>query len=167
MDRHPKGCLLFDWGDTLMRDFKEFSGPMKDWPRVETLPGAADMLAVLHPDWTLAVATNAEDSAEADIRAALQRVELDRWLDRVYCFKNIGYKKPSREFYQYILDDLKLSARSVFMVGDNLAADVLGANACGIRAIWFNPHSLVIRKGDLHRTIHTLAALPALLEDFL
>jgi len=27
MDHPIKGCILFDWGDTLMRDFKEFSGP--------------------------------------------------------------------------------------------------------------------------------------------
>ena len=142
MRRHPQGCILFDWGDTLMRDFKEFNGPMKDWPRVEAVPGAAETLAALRPDWTLALATNANDSAEADIRAALQRVNLDRWLDKVYCFKKIGHKKPSLEFYQYILDDLKLTPRSICMVGDNFEADVLGANACGMRAIWFNEHSL-------------------------
>ena len=34
MKHPPKGCLLFDWGDTLMRDFKEFDGPMKDWRRL-------------------------------------------------------------------------------------------------------------------------------------
>ena len=100
------------------------------------------MLAALHPDWTLALATNADDSDEADIRAALQRVNLDRCLDKVYCFKKIGYKKPSLEFFQYILDDLKLTPQSVCMVGDNYEADVLGANACGIRAVWFNEHSL-------------------------
>jgi putative hydrolase of the HAD superfamily len=167
MDRNTRGCLLFDWGDTLMRDFKEFNSPMKDWPRLEAVPGAAEMLAILRPDWTLALATNAEDSTEADIRAALQRVGLDQFLDRVYCFKMIGHKKPSFEFFQYILDDLNLSPRFLCMVGDNYHADVLGANACGIRAIWFNEHSLIVRKGELHRTIHTLRALPHSLEDFL
>jgi len=166
MPGNPKGCILFDWGDTLMRDFKEYTGPMKDWPRVEALPGAAEMLAALHPDWTLALATNADVSSEADIRAALQRVALDRWLDRIYCFKKIGYKKPSREFYRYIRADLKLPPQSLCMVGDSYEADVLGANACGLRAIWFNEHSLEEREDAMHRTIHTLSALPEVLNTY-
>jgi putative hydrolase of the HAD superfamily len=159
MDRRPQGCLLFDWGDTLMRDFKEFSGPMKDWPEVEALPGAAEMLAGLHPDWILAVATNADVSEEAEIRAALNRVGLDRWLDKIYCFKKIGHKKPSPEFFAYILNDLGLAPDRVVMVGDNYEADVLGANACGLRAVWFNEFSQEDRRNDMHCTIHDLRAL--------
>jgi putative hydrolase of the HAD superfamily len=166
MPRNPKGCILFDWGDTLMRDFKEYSGPMKDWPVVEAIPGAAEMLAALHPHWRLALATNAEVSSEADIRAALKRVDLDCWLDKIYCFKKIRYKKPALEFYRYILADLKLSPECLCMVGDNYEADVLGANACGMRAIWFNSHSLEERSGHLHRTIHALSALPEVLKIF-
>jgi FMN phosphatase YigB (HAD superfamily) len=162
-----KGCILFDWGDTLMRDFKEFSGPMKDWPFLEAIPGAAEMLAILRPDWNLALATNAMDSDETDIRTALQRVGLNHLLDKVYCFKKIGYKKPSPAFYQYILADLKLTSRSICMVGDNYEVDVLGANACGFRAIWFNEHSLEAREDDLHRTVHALSTLPDLLKKFL
>ncbi len=117
-----------------MRDFNEFNGPMKDWPRVQAVPGAAETLAVLRPHWTLALATNANDSTEADIRAALRRVDLD--------------------------DDLKLPPCLICMVGDNYEADVMGANACGMRAIWFNEHSLKVRENDLQRTIHELRALP-------
>jgi HAD superfamily hydrolase (TIGR01509 family) len=167
MHRQPKGCLLFDWGDTLMRDFKDYRGPMKDWPRLEAIPGAPEALAALHPGWTLALATNANDSDEADIRATLQRVDLDQFLDRVYCFKNVGHKKPSVAFYQYILADLGLTNRSACMVGDNFEVDVLGANACGMRAIWFNEHFLESRENVLLRTIHNLNALPDVLENFM
>jgi FMN phosphatase YigB (HAD superfamily) len=164
MPGHPKGCILFDWGDTLMVDYTEFHGPMKDWPRVAALPGALEVLAVLQADWKLAVATNAADSDEKDIRLALQRVDLERWLDTVYCFKKIGYKKPAREFYQQILADLDLAPQLVCMVGDNYEADVLGANACGIPAIWLNERSQEERQAKLHRTIHRLSALPEALK---
>lgn len=167
MQRHSQGCILFDWGDTLMRDFKQFNGPMKDWPRLEAIPGAAEILAALYPNWILALATNADVSDEADIRAALLQVNLDLWLDKVYCFRKIGFKKPSLRFYQYILDDLKFTPQSIFMVGDNYETDVLGANLCGIRAIWFNEHSLEVREDGLHRTIHDLQALPGCLENFI
>lgn len=167
MEHSTRGCILFDWGDTLMRDFKEFRGAMKDWPRLETIPGAAETLAALRSDWILALATSADVSTEADIREALQRVGLDHLLDKIYCFKNTGHRKPSREFYQYILKDLKLPPRSIWMVGDSYEADVLGAIACGLRAIWFNEHSLEERSGDLQRTIHDLRALPEALKDFM
>ena len=57
-------CVLFDWGNTLMRDFPEARGPMADWPRVETLPGVEEVLRQLRPRWTLALATNAVASDE-------------------------------------------------------------------------------------------------------
>jgi FMN phosphatase YigB (HAD superfamily) len=161
------GCILFDWGDTLMRDFKEFHGPMKDWPCVEAVAGAGELLSRLNPDWTLALATNAVDSDEADIRAALLRADLDRWLARVYCFKQIGYRKPSLEFFQFLLDDLKVTPARACMVGDLFEVDVLGANACGIRAIWFNEWTDEVRQGALHRTIHALRELPEALKDLM
>ena len=81
------GCILFDWGDTLMRDFREFSGPMASWPEVRALPGAGEVLSALRPHWRLALATNAADSSEAEIRDALERVDLSPLIDKVYCFR--------------------------------------------------------------------------------
>jgi putative hydrolase of the HAD superfamily len=164
MRRRTKGCILFDWGDTLMRDFKEFNGPMKDWPRVEAVPGAAELLACLHTDWILAIATNADVSTEADIRSALQRVNLERWLDKIYCYKKIGHKKPSPEFFTYILNDLKLTPKQVIMVGDNYETDVLGANRSSLRAVWFNERSQEAHTEDMVRTIHQLGELPAIID---
>lgn len=160
---HRRGWVLFDWGDTLMRVFFEYPGPMKDWPRVEILPGALEMLALLAPDWGLALATNAADSDEADIRAALDRVGLDRLLERIYCSRRIGCSKPSADFFRSILDDLSLPPDQVIMVGDDFEADVLGANAAGIRGIWYNTRDKRSRSARLHCTVHDLAELPALL----
>jgi HAD superfamily hydrolase (TIGR01662 family) len=163
MDQKPRGCILFDWGDTLMRDNKNFSTAMKDWPEVEAIPGAAEILPVLHSQWSLAIATNADVSVEKDVRAALNRVNLNQWLDKIYCSKTIGYSKPSTGFFMYILNDLKLSPHSIFMVGDNFKADVLGANRCGIRGVWFNDLDQENRKTHMVRTIHRLSDLPAVL----
>ena len=79
-------CILFDWGDTLMRVFPEYDGPMVGWPEVAAVSHAAEALEALRPGWLLAVATNAAASEEADIRAALRRAGLDRFFDRIYCF---------------------------------------------------------------------------------
>lgn len=149
-----------------MRDFSMFDGPMYTWPKVEALPGVNDTLAALHPHWLLAVATNAAASDEAAIRAALARVELDAFIDRVYCFQNIGHQKPSPAFFEYILNDLGLPPEQVMMVGDHIVADVMGASGCGIRAVWLNQRTDDIRTEDLIRTIHRFDELPALLESW-
>lgn len=164
-DVKPNGCLLFDWGDTLMRDFSSFNGPMKDWPIVEAMPGAQETLAALHADWTLALATNADVSTEDDIWAALHRVGLDLELDKVYSYKKIGHKKPSPEFFQHILNDLRLTPDQVVMVGDSYENDVLGANRSGLRAIWFNWQTSEIRETVSYRTIHELGELPGILKN--
>jgi putative hydrolase of the HAD superfamily len=148
-----------------MRDFSAFEGPMKDWPIVEAVPGAQEALTALHADWTLALATNADDSAEEDIWAALRRVGLDQELDKVYCYTNIGYKKPSPKFFQHILADLHLTPDQVVMIGDSYENDVLGANRSGLRAIWFNWQTSEIRETVRHRTIHELGELPGILKE--
>jgi putative hydrolase of the HAD superfamily len=108
MEQKPNAYILFDWGDTLMHDNMNFSPAMKDWPVVEAIPGAAEILPMLHSHWTLAIATNADVSLEQDVRAALQRVNLNQWLDKIYCSKTIGYTKPSIEFFRHIVNDLNL-----------------------------------------------------------
>jgi len=153
-------CILFDWGDTLMRDFTEFEGPMVSWPKVEAMPYAGQVLAELHDQAILAVATNADVSTEADIRAALERVDLGRFLDRIYCVRGVGYRKPSKEFFEHILTDLGIDRSQVIMVGDYLEVDVLGANACGIRGVWYNHRRQEKREGEMFRTILDLRDLP-------
>jgi putative hydrolase of the HAD superfamily len=156
-------ALLFDWGDTLMRVFPQAAGPMAAWPQVEAVPEAAAALAALQPTWTLAVATNATESAEAEIRAALARVELDHFFERIYCFRTLGRQKPDPVYFTAILADLELPPERVVMVGDSFTADVAGAVQCGLAAVWFNPRTPEVREGPGLATIHDLSELPAAL----
>lgn len=159
-------CILFDWGDTLMRVLG-YSGPMAGWPHVEAIPHAVEVLTELSQHWPLALATNAADSDEADIRAALRRVRLDQLLDKVYCCRTLGHRKPSHQFYTHIADDLKLDGSRLVMIGDDFEADVLGANQAGLYAIWFNERSHKELTGRLHCTIHDFRELPTSLATWL
>ena len=163
MNRESR-CILFDWGDTLMRVFSEFAGPMFTWPRVEMVSGIKEMLIELQGEWMLALATNAVESQERDIWMALERVGLEELIDRVYCYRMIGYKKPATEYFEYILNDLGIEREAVVMVGDDFGTDVMGANRNGIRAIWFNERSDEERVSEMHRTMHELSELPGELE---
>ena len=160
------GCLLFDWGNTLMREFAGAAGPMVDWPRVAAMPGAVEALTLLRRERWLALATNAVDSDEAQIRGALARVGLEVLLDAVYCFRRIGHRKPSEAFFRHILADLGIGPDRVIMIGDDFDADVLGANRAGLRAVWFNERTAERLSGPLYRTIHHFDELAATLLDW-
>ncbi len=159
-------CVLLDWGDTLMRDFPKFSGAMAAWPHVEAIPNVKDMLVELHPQWTLALATNSIDSDETAIWEALDRVGLGSLLDKVYCFQSIGHSKPAPDFFDYIVKDLLMDRHRIVMVGDGFEKDVLGANQSGIRGIWFNESSDQVRVGKMHKTISDFRSLPEALATF-
>ncbi|MHB1295538.1 MAG: HAD family hydrolase [Anaerolineae bacterium] len=161
--RAPRRALLIDWGDTLMRDIAAFHGPMVTWPRVETLPDAAETLAALRPNWWLALATNAADSDEGQIRAALERGGLGGLLDRIYCRRNVGQPKPSAAFFAHVLADLGVGAEDAVMVGDSLTTDVVGALQCGLWAVWLHEGAGDAALGPRMRTAHGWREVPATL----
>lgn len=159
-----KNCLLLDWGDTAMRVFSEFEGPMNAWPRVEAVDGITGALTTLRQHWTIVLTTNAADSEEGEIWLALERAGLDELIDRVYCFRGVGHRKSEPAFLQHVLTDLGIEPEAAVMVGDDFEVDVLSANRIGIRAIWFHEKADEERTGPLHRTVHHPRELPGALE---
>lgn len=154
--------ILFDWGDTLMKDFPS-DRPMVEWDYVEAVAGAGEVLNRLGPQAALILATSAAVSDESQIRGALKRVDLDAHIQKIYCFKNTGLKK-SPGFYRHILHDLDASPAEAVMVGDSFENDVLAASQAGIYAVWFNPQADEKREGPRYTTIYSLTELPSLLE---
>ena len=151
--------VLFDWGDTVMRDHPEIITPMVEWETVEVIDGVADVLATLHASGRrILLATSAAISDEDQIRGALARGGLASYFSRIYCFKNTNLPK-GKAFYRHILSDLKVSASEALMVGDGFEKDVQIPNSLGIFAVWFNPRTDEIQKGELCVTVHSMGEL--------
>jgi putative hydrolase of the HAD superfamily len=160
--RYP--TVLFDWGDTVMRDYPERTAPMVEWENVEVIDGISDVLAYLHSTGRqIVLATSAEISDESQIRGALARGGLDRYFSGIYCFKNTNLPKGD-EFYRYILEDLQLPASDVIMVGDGFEKDIRIPNALGMFAVWFNPKTVAVRRDEMHFTVHSMGQLRAFFE---
>ena len=156
--------VLFDWGDTVMRDNPALTVPMVEWETVEAIEGIAEVLAYLRSSARQVVlATSADISDEEQIRGALRRVDLVDYFSRIYSFRNTGLPK-GEAFYKHILSDLGIPATDALMVGDSFAKDVQAANAVGIFAIWFNPRSGELHTGDLHVTAHSMQDLRSFFE---
>ncbi len=147
---------LFDWGNTLMVDFPEYSGRMCDWPRVAAVDGAVEALQCLNRSHRLYVATGAADSSAKEIEQALERVGLSPFISGCFCQENLGIGKGSKAFYAAILRSLQVEPAHVTMVGDDYGRDIRPALEAGLNAVWFHPagegegvDSRVRRIGDL------------------
>lgn len=161
MTENPLPCptVLFDWGDTVMRDYPSRTTPMVEWETVEVIEGIADVLAYLHSSGRrIVLATSAAISDESQIRGALARVRLDIYFSRIYCFKNTNLPK-GEAFYRYILNDLRIPASDALMVGDGFEKDVQIPNSLGIFAVWFNSGPGETRKSKLYITVHSMREL--------
>jgi putative hydrolase of the HAD superfamily len=157
----PYPTVLFDWGDTVMRDDPASTVPMVEWQTVEVVAGIADVLDYLHASGRrIALATSANISTVRQIYGALARGGLDRYFARIYSFKNTNLPK-GEAFYRHILSDLHLATSEALMVGDHFEKDVQAANAVGISAVWFNPRSEERPRGDLYVTVHSMQELLA------
>lgn len=161
MDLKLYSVILFDWGETVMKDDPTQTAPMVDWPQVEMVAGVDALLENLHASGkTIALATSAEVSNETQIRGALARLNLNQYFDKIYSFRTTGLQK-SAAFYEYVLEDLKIQPAEALMIGDSFEKDVLAANQVGIAAVWFNPSTPEKRNGAGFVTVNSLAELLA------
>ncbi len=133
-----KKFILFDWGNTIMRDFTDETGVMYKWNKVESMPNAEKILVELSGFADCFIATNAKDSEKSDIVKALQRVELHRYFIDIFCFKELGVAKPAFAYFNAIANCLQASKNEMVMIGDDLIADVEGATNFGIDAVLYD-----------------------------
>ena len=124
-DRRP--WLLCDWGGTVMEDRPGSAGPMFQWTHLIALEGCKETLTLLTQHYRFALATNAAESDEAEIRLALKEVRLNAFFEHVFCARTLGVRKPSRAFFDIIATTLKRPAAELTMLGDDFEIDVEGS----------------------------------------
>ena len=65
----------------------------------------------------------------------LQNRKLDHFFDFVAWSSDIGYRKPSIQSYNYIIEKLNLDKSEIIMVGDSEIADIKGSIKAGLNCI--------------------------------
>lgn len=128
--------VVFDWGNTLMVDFPDESGPMYTWKKVALIEGVNEILPYLKKrNYTLAIATNAGLSNATDVRKALERVNIASYFSYIFTSKDLGYKKPDPLFFQTILQMVCVEPSHSVMIGDHYEKDIVGAAKVGMHTI--------------------------------
>lgn len=133
----PITTLVFDWGDTIMRDFG-LPGPMKEWEKVEWIAGAEKSLKELSKKYTCVIATCADHSGTEEMIAALRRVGADRHFHHFFSSAELGFKKPDPRFFEAITAKINADPSKCVMIGNLYEMDIRGAKDAGLQTILFN-----------------------------
>jgi 2-haloacid dehalogenase len=129
--------IVFDWGDTLVRDLS-FDGKMSEWSMVFIIPDIENALDGLQKDFQLYVGSNAGDSGVEDIEAALKKIGLLKYFNKVFSSEDLGYEKPQKRFFESIRLQLQTNSEEIIMIGNSCKKDIEGAAKDGWFTIWFN-----------------------------
>lgn len=136
-------AIIFDWGDTIMRDFPGKKGPMYQWDHVEWIPGAEDALKMLVGKCKLIIATSAFQSDTNDMIKALERVGAHKYFDRFFSSKDLGYEKSDVRFYKSIARSINVLPENCAMVGNLYEKDIVIAKECGMFTVFFNKEGTI------------------------
>ena len=128
--------VIWDWGDTLMRDIPGQKGPMVYWPQVEAMPGASDALGALSWVQVRCVASNATESSGTQIAEALARVGLRTFLTHFVTSSEMGVSKPDPRFFEEVSRRMGIPVGKLLAVGNDLSKDILPARAAGLATVY-------------------------------
>ena len=98
------------------------------------IPGTIDMLATLKARYRLGLLSNLTH-APAALRI-IDRLGMAPFFDVVLVSGQLGYRKPHPRVFLALLEQLGTPKEHTAFVGDNLDADVRGAQQVGIQPIW-------------------------------
>lgn len=110
------------------------------------VPGALALLEQLRGCAAVAVVSN---NMQAEQEEKLQLLGMAHLIDALVVSERVGVAKPAPAIFAEALRQLGCTAANAVMLGDSWSADVLGARAAGIRAIWLNRHGRTCPDPDM------------------
>lgn len=97
-------------------------------------PHALEVLQKLRQQsFPLALVSNGNATYQ---RRKIARHHLAQFFDVILIEGEFGVAKPDRRIFLHALDQLRISADKAWMIGDDLACDIAGAQQIGIFATW-------------------------------
>jgi putative hydrolase of the HAD superfamily len=88
----------------------------------------------------------------------LEHSKLAPYFDTIVISEIVGINKPDRRIFEHALKNGNAIKEEAVMIGDNLDADVRGAQNAGLEAIFFNPLE-VEKPQDINHMIKDLKEL--------
>ena len=103
------------------------------------IPQAVETLEYLSARYPLYIITN----GFAEIQSTkLQSSGVGHFFKKVITSEQAGHKKPSRQIFDYALNQIGHHSHQAIMIGDNLLTDIGGARNAEIDHVFFNPSKI-------------------------
>lgn len=103
------------------------------------LPKCIEVLQDLQSRFKMHIITNGFNEVQ---HIKLRESGLTSFFEVVVISELVGEKKPHPKVFEYALAQAGADPKESLMIGDDLEVDVLGAQACGIDGVYFNPNIL-------------------------
>ncbi|MBQ9530968.1 MAG: YjjG family noncanonical pyrimidine nucleotidase [Eubacterium sp.] len=105
---------------------------------ISFIENSYDIVASLRGKYKQYCVTNGRKDVQLD-RLKISR--LDKLFDGVFISDIIGYEKPSKEFFDYVLKQIiPCEKDEILIIGDSLTSDIRGGNNANIKCCWYNPN---------------------------
>ncbi len=132
----PIKLWCFDLGDTIMQEETEVKDPSKTTLEAQLFPGMKEALQQLkHQGYRLALIA---DTRPGTYKNVLRQHGIYDLFSAFAISEELQTSKPHRRMFDHVLQELHVDAEDAVMCGNNLARDIAGANALGMRTVWFH-----------------------------
>jgi putative hydrolase of the HAD superfamily len=93
----------------------------------------------------------------------MQKLKIEKYVDYFVTSEESGGEKPNSIMFLLTLNKLNLLPSEVVMVGDNLVADIEGANSVGIDSIAITSKKIKANKEDYKKPNYVIKNIPEIL----
>ena len=115
-----------------------FGGALLEIPPT-LFPGIAETLEWLEREgYAVGLVSNTGRTWGRYLRTVQDRLGIGKYFDSRVFSDEVGIRKPDPRIFDVALSEMRLPPDRVVHVGDDVTADIAGAKAHGMRAIWFN-----------------------------
>lgn len=83
----------------------------------------------------LYIVTNGIDFIQ---EAKISKASFRHFIKKAYISGKIGFYKPDKCFFDYVINDIGAKREDCLIIGDSLTSDILGGVNSGIDTCWFN-----------------------------
>ncbi len=122
------------------------------------------LLRTLHGKYKLGIISNF--AIPECVHKLLKTHDLDKLFNSIVVSGAVNKRKPSPEIFERALKALGVSASETVFVGDTLDADIEGAKAVGMKAVYIERRIEKVEQVRPDQTIKSLSELPMVLERF-
>lgn len=118
------------------------------------LEGTLEILNYLEASYKLHIITNGFKEVQ---HRKLESSGISKYFTTITTSEDVGVKKPHPKIFETALENAEAGIDESLMIGDNLEADIMGAQKLGMRAILYNYY-----KNDFSKELHQVLEMKEL-----